>query len=118
MCDGRTIVAGKPRSRYASTSRSSQAILSRLYCQKGLRSGVDSRIGRRDTGVWYAEAELMNTYCPVRPSKSSTSVRACSGVKATQSTTASNVRSPRAVRTESGSRMSPTTCSTSSGTSR
>ena len=52
MCDGRTIVTGKPSSRYARTSRSSQAILSREYCQSGLRSGVDSVIGSRAGGVW------------------------------------------------------------------
>jgi uncharacterized membrane protein YeaQ/YmgE (transglycosylase-associated protein family) len=33
VCDGRTIVAGKPSSRYAATSRSSQAILPREYCR-------------------------------------------------------------------------------------
>ena len=41
--------------------------LSREYCQNGLRSGVDSVIGRRAGGVWYADAEEMNTYWPVRP---------------------------------------------------
>ena len=46
------IVAGKPLSRYTCTRRSSQAILSRLYCQNGLRSGEDSTIGRRAGGVW------------------------------------------------------------------
>ena len=49
------------------TSRSSQAILSREYCQNGLRSGVDSVTGSRAGGVWYAEAELMKTYWPIRP---------------------------------------------------
>ena len=34
------------------TSRSSQAILSREYCQNGLRSGVDSVTGSRAGGVW------------------------------------------------------------------
>ena len=43
--------------------------MSREYCQNGLRSGVDSTTGNRAGGVWYAEAELMNTYCPVRPPK-------------------------------------------------
>ena len=52
VCDGRMIVTGNPRSRYASTSRSSQAILSREYCQKGFRSGVDSVTGSREGGVW------------------------------------------------------------------
>ncbi len=52
VCEGRMIVAGKPRSRYAATSRSSLAILSREYCQYGFRSGVDSVIGRRATGFW------------------------------------------------------------------
>ena len=41
------MVIGRPRSRYAATSRSSQAILSREYCQYGLRSGVDSVTGSR-----------------------------------------------------------------------
>ena len=50
VCDGRTIVTGSPRSRWAATSRSSHAILSREYCQNGLRSGVDSVIGRRRGG--------------------------------------------------------------------
>ena len=59
MCDGRTIVTGKPWSRYARTSTSSLAILLREYSQNGLRSGVDSRIGRRATGFWYAEADEM-----------------------------------------------------------
>ena len=45
MCDGRTIVTGKALSRYACTSRSSQAILSLEYCQCGLRRGVDSSTG-------------------------------------------------------------------------
>src|SRR5215207_7461586 len=48
----RTIVIGSPWSRYAATSRSSQLILSREYCQKGFRNGVDSTIGRRPGGVW------------------------------------------------------------------
>ena len=52
MCDGRTIVAGNPVARYCATSRSSQAILSREYCQYGFRSGVDSVIGSRDGGFW------------------------------------------------------------------
>ena len=56
------MVIGSPSSRYARTSRSSQAILSREYCQNGLRSGVDSSTGIRPGGVWYADAELMNTY--------------------------------------------------------
>ncbi len=75
-------------------SRSSQAILSREYCQYGLRSGVDSVIGRREGGVWYAEAELMKTYWPTRPRKRSVRARTCSGVNASQSTTASK-SSPR-----------------------
>ena len=67
MCDGRTIVAGNPVARYSATSRSSQAILSREYCQNGFRSGVDSVTGSRAGGFWYADAVEMNTYCPVRP---------------------------------------------------
>ena len=70
VCEGRTIVTGSPRSRCAATSRSSHAILSREYCQNGLRSGVDSVTGSRRGGFSYADAELMNTYCPVRPSNS------------------------------------------------
>ena len=50
MCDGRTIVIGKPVARYARTSTSSHAILSREYCQNGLCSGVDSTIGSCATG--------------------------------------------------------------------
>ena len=48
----------------------------------------------------------MNTYWPVRPSKSSMSRCTCSGVKATKSTTTSKRRRPSALRTEAGSRMS------------
>ena len=62
MCEGRTTVIGYPSSRYSAVSRSSQAILPREYAQYGFRSGVDSVIGRREAGVWYAEAELMKTY--------------------------------------------------------
>ena len=51
VCDGRTIVIGNPFSRYSWTSRSSHAILSREYCQNGLRSGVDSLTGSRAGGV-------------------------------------------------------------------
>jgi hypothetical protein len=51
VCEGRTIVAGKPSARYAATSRSSQAILSREYRQNGFRSGVDSTTGTRAGGV-------------------------------------------------------------------
>ena len=40
--EGLTIVTGKPLSRYSVIRRSSQAILSREYCQQGLASGVDS----------------------------------------------------------------------------
>ena len=63
-----------PVSRYCATSRSSQAILSREYCQNGFRSGVDSVTGSRAGGVWYADAEEMNTYCPVRPRNRSMSL--------------------------------------------
>src|SRR5690348_16967511 len=49
----------------------------------------------------------MNTYCPVRPRNRPMSVPTCSGVNATQSTTASNSRPPRAAATDAGSRMSP-----------
>ncbi len=45
-------MAGNPVSRYSAVSRSSQAILSREYCQNGLRSGVDSVTGSRDGGFW------------------------------------------------------------------
>lgn len=72
--DGRTIVTGRPRSRWAPTSRSSHAILSREYCQNGFRSGVDSVTGRRRGGFSYAEAELMKTYWPVRSSNTSSAV--------------------------------------------
>ena len=101
------MVTGKPSSRYAPTSSSSHAILSREYCQNGFRSGVDSVTGNRAGGVWYADAELMKTYCPVRPRNRSRSARTCSGVNASQSTTASNYRSPTAFRTDDGSRTSP-----------
>ncbi len=46
------MVAGKPLSRYAATSRSSLAILLREYSHHGLRSGVDSVMGSRATGFW------------------------------------------------------------------
>ncbi len=82
VCEGRTIVIGKPELRYLSTSTSSAAILSREYCQNGLRRGVDSVTGSRAGGFWYAEAELTNRYCPARPSKSRTSDVTCCGVKA------------------------------------
>ncbi|MET3143275.1 UNVERIFIED_ORG: hypothetical protein ABIB13_003006 [Arthrobacter sp. UYEF2] len=36
---------------------SSQAILSREYCQNGFFSEVDSMMGSRVGGFWYAEAE-------------------------------------------------------------
>ena len=42
--DGRTMVMGKPSSRYARMSRSSQAIFCCEYSQYGLASGVDSVI--------------------------------------------------------------------------
>src|SRR5665648_480051 len=112
------MVTPKPDSRSAATSRSSQAILSREYCHQGLRSGVDSVTGRRSGGVWYAEAELMNTFWPVRPVNRSMSVRTWLGVKATQSTTASNSRSPSAARTLARSRMSACRTRTPSGTGR
>ena len=118
MCDGRTIVTGKPRSRYAPTSRSSHAILSREYCQKGLRSGVDSVIGNRCGGFWYAEAELMYTYCPQRPSNWARSARTCSGTKARNSATTSNSASPIAARTAPASRTSAVTSRTPSGSGR
>src|SRR6201994_2991867 len=60
----------------------------------------------------------MNTYCPVRPRNSSMSDRTCSGVKATQSTTASNSRSPRAARTAAGSRTSARSTVASGGSGR
>jgi hypothetical protein len=59
VCDGRTIVAGKPRSRNACTSTSSLAILLREYSQNGLRSAVDSVIGSIATGFAYADADEM-----------------------------------------------------------
>jgi len=46
------MVIGKARSRYSRTSRSSQAIFCWEYSQNGLRSGVDSTIGRWVGGVW------------------------------------------------------------------
>ncbi len=88
------IVTGKSCSRYACMSSSSHAILSREYCQYGFFSGVDSVIGRCVAGVWYAEAELMKTYCRVLPAKNSTSACTWSGVNAIQFTTASNRWSP------------------------
>nr|WP_297084626.1 hypothetical protein [uncultured Demequina sp.] len=42
MCDGRTMVNGKPVAAPASRSTCSQAALSRLYCQYGFDSGVVS----------------------------------------------------------------------------
>ena len=112
------MVTGKPSSRYARTSRSSHAILSLEYCQNGFRSGVDSTIGSLAGGFWYAEAELMNTYCPVRPVNKAMSATTCSWVKATKSTTTSNPRSPIAVRTEVVSRTSACSSSTPSGSAR
>ena len=53
--------------------------MSREYCQYGFRSGVDSVIGSRDGGFWYADAVEMNTYCPVRPANRSMSACTCSG---------------------------------------
>ena len=61
MCDGRTIVIGKPVARCACSSASSQAILLREYSQYGFASGVDSVITGCAGGFWYADAELMNT---------------------------------------------------------
>ena len=84
------MVIGRPSSRYALTSRSSQAILSREYCQNGLRSGVDSTTGSRPGGVWYADAELMNTYWPIRPRNTSKRLVTSSTVKARKSATTSN----------------------------
>ena len=63
------MVTGNPLARYSFINFSSQAILLREYSQNGLRSGVDSVTGTRDGGVWYADAEEMNMYCPVRPVK-------------------------------------------------
>src|ERR1700760_837009 len=60
----------------------------------------------------------MNTYCPVRPRNSSMSDRTSSGVKATQSTTASNSRSPRAARTAAGSWTSACSTVASGGSGR
>ena len=67
---------------------------------------MDSVTGSRAGGVWYADAELMNTYWRARPRNSSMSAWTCSGVNATQSTTASKEVSPSAVRTSAGSRTS------------
>ncbi len=55
--------------------------MSREYCQYGFRSGVDSVIGSRDGGFWYADAVEMNTYCPVRPVNRSMSACTCSRVE-------------------------------------
>jgi hypothetical protein len=96
VCDGRTIVAGNPLSRYSATSTSSHAILSLEYCQNGFLSGVDSVSGSRAGGVWYADAVEMKTYCPVRPSNCSMSARTCPAAKATKSTTESKSRPSRA----------------------
>ena len=49
---GRTIVIGRSASRYRATSRSSQAILSREYCQNGFFRGVDSVTGIDAGGFW------------------------------------------------------------------
>jgi hypothetical protein len=95
-------------------SRSSQAILACEYGQTGLRSGVDSTIGNRLGGVWYAEAELMNTSWPARPRNRSMSACTCWGVNATTSKS----RDPIAARAAAGSRMSARSSSAPSGTGR
>ena len=92
--------------------------MSREYCQYGLRSGVDSVTGIRAGGVWYADAELMNTYWPVRPRNRSSPARTCPGVNATQSTTASKSRSLIAARTDRVSRMSARSMFTPGGSGR
>src|SRR5450755_164560 len=92
--------------------------LVREYCQNGLRSGVDSVTGIRAGGVWYAEAELMKTYCPVRPRNRPMSAWTCPGVNATQSTTASKSRSLISSRTARGSRMSARSIVTPGGSGR
>src|ERR1700722_1122407 len=60
----------------------------------------------------------MNTYWPARPRKVSTSACTCSGVNATQSTTASNSRCPSSSRTWSGSRASPCRTRAAAGSGR
>src|SRR4030042_728661 len=72
--DGRTIVKGNPSFRPVYSKSASQAALSQEYCQKGLCKGVLSRVGRATGGFWYAEAELIKMYCPVRLQNISMSV--------------------------------------------
>src|SRR3954462_13576378 len=98
-CGGRAIVIGKPLSRWAAISRSSQAILLREYSQYGFTSGVDSVITGCAGGFWYADAELMNTNWPVEaawgPPPNQARLRSmCGTVNAIQSTTGS-YRAPR-----------------------
>ena len=118
MCEGRTIVIGKPSARYAAVSSSSQRIFACEYGQTGLRSGVDSVIGSRATGFWYADAELMKTYWPVRPAKRPTSAPTCSGVNARKLATTSNSCPPTAAVTAAASRMSAFSTRTSAGSGR
>ena len=66
----------------------------REYSQYGFTSGVDSVITGCDGGFWYAEAELMNTNCPVdaasAPPPNQARLRSmCGTVNAIQSTTTS-----------------------------
>ena len=89
-----------------------QQVLAGDLVPRVLPEGVAQRRGLQHRqpagGVWYADAELMNTYWPIRPD--STSSRDCTsrGVKARKSATTSNSRSPRASRTEAASFRSPT----------
>ena len=73
-------MTGTARSRCAASTRSSHAILSRAYSQKGFASGASSVIGSRAFGLSYAAAVPMKTYWPVRPAKALTAASTCAGV--------------------------------------
>ncbi len=118
VCDGRTTVIGSPSFCQRSNRYRSHAALSRLYCQNGFDSGVPSRIGRTPVGFWYADAELMNTYCPACPSTCDSVCVTWSGVKLRKSHTLSKCRSPIAAVIAPGSRTSAEMSSTPSGTGR
>jgi hypothetical protein len=78
VCEGRTIVIGKPCSAYASCMTTSARSFARAYSRNRLWVGVDSVIGSCSTGLPYTEPELMYTYCPVRAPKVATARRASS----------------------------------------
>ena len=99
---GRTMVTGNPSSRYAFIRRDSHAILLREYSQYGFARVVPSVMTCWRTGLLYAEAELMNTYCLVRPENILMSRADCSGMNPMNSHTESNVSSPSLTMTSSG----------------